>query len=125
MTADEALERIRARWFDRPPPPAVSDVEERAALRLRDALEREVLVHVNPTVTGPVVRLFARLPELDEVSWPNGKRRHPVLKRGWHSGYVHELADVDRVLDGVPARLAEAAAAAAKKAAKKKGREAA
>lgn len=105
MTADEAIERVRARWWDRPPPPSVVDVEERAAVRLRDDLEREVSVHVQPTVAGPAVRLFVRLGELDEVSWPRGRRRHPVLKRGWHSGYVHEIGDVDLVIDGAMAAL--------------------
>jgi len=93
-----ALVRFRARWSA--PMVDQADVEERAAIRLEED-EREVLVLTRP----PEVRLFVRAPELDRVQW--GKP--PRLHRGWRSGYVHELADVDRILDGLVARLSEAA----------------
>ena len=99
-----ALEHFRARWSR--PLVAAPDVEERAAVRLQDD-ERQVLVLVRP----PEVRLFVRAPELDRVVWGATPEQEPRLKPGWHSGYVHDLADVDHILDRLRERLGRAEAA--------------
>lgn len=88
--------------------PDVLDVEERAAIRLEDEPGREVRVLARPAATAPAhVRLFVRVGEEDRVKWGKGKAHR--LVRGWHSGYVHELADVDRILDGLSRRLGRCA----------------
>lgn len=98
MTVGEALEVFRARWAG--PGPDRRDVEERAALRLRDS-SREFLVMDTGTERD---RLFVRIGEDDRVKW--GERgKAPKLTRGWHSGYVHRLEDVDRIFDGAAARV--------------------
>lgn len=89
MTDGEAQRAMLARWAI--PAPDPRDVEERAAVRLADTAldgERPIVAHHQRTAHVDVVRLFVRLPEV-----------------GWRSGYVHELPDVDRLLDRI-ARLA-------------------
>jgi hypothetical protein len=91
VTAEEAIAATQVRWESEAP--ALEDVEERVAIRLRDD-EREVRVHeVRSAFAGYHMRLFVRVPELDSVKWRK-KGQAPLLLRGWHSGYVHELADV-------------------------------
>lgn len=109
MSPEEALVRIRTRWSR--PAPDRFDVEERAAIRLEDDPDREVLVlELSSRVVGSHLRLFVRVHEEDRVRWGHGKT--PRLIRGWHSGYVQELGDVDRILDGLTPRLEAAREAA-------------
>jgi len=103
MTPAEASERMRARLAR--PWPARSDVEERAAIALADDPDRELLVvdRTSPHA-GRTVRLFVRVHEKDRVSFD---RKPPRRIRGWHSGYVRELRDVDRLLHQMRARIAD------------------
>lgn len=106
MTPEEAIAGMRSRWAM--PAPDVLDVEERAAIRLADGPYREVLVLARRAAAAPAhVRMFVRVTEEDRVKWGKGKTHR--LVRGWHSGYVHELADVDRILDGLSRRLGRCA----------------
>lgn len=76
----DAIARLRAKWSH--DPLDRRDVEERLAVRLDP--ERETVVVEAP----PACRIFVRRGE------------------GWRSAYVHRLADVDAVLDGILARCA-------------------
>lgn len=71
---------VRAHWSL--PPLDRRDVEERVAVRLQghEGTEVRVLQHAVATTTATATRLFVAVPN------------------GWRSRYVHELADVDRVL---------------------------
>ena len=76
MTPAEAIRRCRERWAS--PPVDPRDVEERIALRFRDAEtppETLVIAHDHAP------RLFVRHGD------------------GWRSAYVHATADVDATLD--------------------------
>lgn len=78
VTIDEALRRVRARWSHDPLDPI--DVAERVALRLRDAEDIEHRVSAVPAGTTVAARVFLRFP------------------KGWASGYVHTLREVDDVI---------------------------
>lgn len=82
MTDEEAIAAFRAKWAH--PPLDPRDVEERLALRLRDAAGPEVQV----LECSPAVRLFVR------------------AGAGWVSRYVHHVAEVDDMLDFLLVRAA-------------------
>lgn len=85
MTADEALERMRERWRDRPPID-LRDVEERAAIRLED-LRPELRIRAQRAPRG-AARLFVEV-----------RRGHEGERSTWWSAYVHSLEEVDEVLE--------------------------
>lgn len=80
MTVEEAIARFRARWAH--PPVDPRDVEERVAVRLDYCgPETEARVIAFP----PAVRVFIS--------------RSPGAP--WRSAYVHDLGDVDAVVDAL------------------------
>lgn len=94
---DEALARCRARWTH--PPLDRRDVEERVALRYRDAAAPPL---VTVLATPPACRIFRLLQDDEEPR-----------RRRWTSCYVHRLEEVDQVLGLLEERAREAARRAA------------
>ena len=97
MTHEEALARIRARWSH--PPLDPRDVEERVALRYRDAAAPP---RVAVVACRPACRLFVLLHDDEDIR-----------RREWTSAYVHRTADVDQVLHMLEARAPRAGRRAA------------
>jgi hypothetical protein len=89
----EAVDAFRARWEH--PPLDPHDVEERIAIRRRDAEPASFVVHRTPP-PEQACRIFLQLAEA------GGTKGRPL----WSSRYAHSTGEVDRILDALEAAKA-------------------
>jgi hypothetical protein len=98
MTVDEAIASMRQRWAHEPLD--LADVRERIAVCCEDCSHAHAFV---VAITPTEVRLFVEVPKQFVLG---GDGTVPMLRRAHRSGYVHTLADVDRVLTRIHSWIA-------------------